>query len=541
MKKFKVQTLLTIVGMSVAAILFTGCGKKSKSPLNYDYLPVQMSKGDSWSIIDKNGKEVVKEEYPADARLSRIYEGTYWVYSNEKYQLYNINNPKKPIIDNEFATATDFHSGVAVVGNPNQQIRIINTDGKIVATLGKDIKRCYAFTDEGYAVIVNTDNKRGLIDIKGNIVITPAYAELETPSDGLTLARKESDDNKVLILDMKGKKQGEINRDKYYLLNSGFNEGKIAVRDAGDADAHIVVLDNTGKKLFDIKKSKEEFMNAKYWGGYMSFSNGDAIGIVNDKGDIIIRPKYKVMANLANGYFAARKDEKWGIVNANDETLVDFDYSGFEGTMGDNFIMQDGSSYSLIDKNGKELTSFATVDIHANRYVEYVDVTGLTDAAYNYINQQERGFTPKDLAIALSLSLDDYHYKSYIKSEFGVDVDNKASIEFSSHYENYVAEEQTHQEEFNDGWFTQTRTVSDGWNWSTEAPYRITGTITLGDNSINLKDFYKALLEKMTEGRSKVSDNVFTKNIQIDGSTVECRTTLEQNYSTIDIEIVFRR
>lgn len=539
MKNYLRKTLLTIVGLSVTAILLTGCGKKNKYPLNYDYLPVQMSKGDSWSIIDKNGKEVVKEEYPADARLSRIYEGTYWVYFNEKYQLYNIDNPKKPIIDNEFATATDFHSGVAVVGNPNQQIRIINTDGKIVATLGKDIKRCYAFTDEGYAVIVNTDNKHGLIDTKGNIAITPAYAELETPSDGLTLARKESDDNKVLILDMKGKKQGEINRDKYYLLNNGFNEGKIAVLGAGDTDDHIVVLDNMGKKLFDIKKSKEVFISDAYRGGYMSFCNGDAVGVVDDKGDIIIRPKYKAIVNLANGCFAARKDEKWGIINADDETLVDFDYSSFGCTMGDNLIMEDGSSFSLIDKNGKELTSFAVVNIHADEYVEYVDITGLTDAAYNYISQYEQGFTPQQLAKELSLSMDDYHYQSYIGSK--LDADGKMSIELSSRYESYVAEEQTHQEEFNDGWFTQTRTVSDGWNWSTEAPYRITGTITLEDSSINPKDFYKALLEKMTEGRSKVSDNVFTKNIKIDGSTVECRTTLEQNYSTVGIEIVFRR
>ncbi|MDE6003088.1 MAG: WG repeat-containing protein, partial [Prevotella sp.] len=346
-------------------------------------------------------------------------------------------------------------------------------------------------------------------------------------------------DNKVLILDMKGKKQGEINRDKYFLLNNGFNEGKIAVRDAGDTDAHTVILDNTGKKLFDIKKSKEEFRSAAYWGGYITFSNGEAVGVANDKGDIVIRPKYKTIANLANGYFVARKDEKWGIVNADDETLVDFDYSNFGGTMGDNFIMQDGSSFSLIDKNGKEITSFATVDIHADGYVEYVDVTGLTNAAYNYISQYEQGFTPQQLAKELSLSMDDFHYQSYIGSK--LDVDGKMSIELSSRYESYVAEEQTHQEEFNDGWFTQTRTVSDGWNWSTEAPYRITGTITLEDSSINLKDFYKALLEKMTEGRSKVSDNIFTKNIKIDGSTVECRTTLEQNYSTVGIEIVFRR
>lgn len=539
MKNFKVQNLLTIFSMAVTVILLTGCDKKSKSPLDFDYLPVQMSKGDSWSIIDKNGKEVVKEEYPADARLSLIYDGTYWVYSNGKYQLYNIRNPKKPVIDEEFSTATDFHSGVAVVSNPNQQIRIINTDGKIVAQLGKDIKSCSAFTDEGYALVVNTDNKQGVIDTKGNIVITPAYDTLKKPSDGLVIAIKEAGDTKALILDMKGKKQGEIYLDKYYMLNDGFNEGKIAVRAADDDDAHTIILDKSGQKLFDIKKAQERYYGAPYMGGYMIFSNGDAYGVADDKGEIVIRPKYKNMVNLANGYFMALKDDKWGIVNADDETIVDFDYKYGCGTMGDNYLMQDGNFYSLIDKNGKEITSFAEVDSHADKYAEYVDVTSITNAIYNSISQYERGFTPEQLAKELSLPMDDFHYKSSIGSIY--DADGKASVSYSSYYGSYIVEEQTHEEEVNDGWFITTRTITDGWNWSKEAPNTITGTITLEDSSINLKDFYNALLEKMSEGRSKVSDNVFTKNIIINGSTYECRTTLEQNYDNIGIEIEFRQ
>ncbi|MDE5784883.1 MAG: WG repeat-containing protein [Prevotella sp.] len=539
MRKFKVQTLLTIVSMSVAVILFTGCGKKSKSPFNFDYLPVQMSKGDSWSIIDKNGKEVVQEEYPADAALSLIYEGTYWVYSNGKYQLYNIKNPKKPVIDEEFTTATAFNSGVAVVGNPNQVIRIINTNGKIVATLGKDIRLCRAFNDEGYAEIINTDDKHGLIDTKGNIVITPTYACLYTPSDGLIIALKEAGDSKALILDMKGNKQGEINRDKYHLLDEQFHEGKIPVRDADDDEAHTVILDKTGNKLFDIKKAKEGYNCSVYQGGYMTFYNGDTFGVVDDKGEIIIRPKYKGMLNLGNGYFAARKDEKCGIVNADDETVIDFDYKDVGFTMGDNFVMRDGSSFSLVDRNGKEITSFAVVNAHADEYVEYVDVTSLINSIYTCISDYEQGITPEQLAEQLSLSLDDFHYRSYIRSH--IDADGKVSMSLSSSYGSYVAEQQSHEEEVSDGWFTTTRTVIDGWNWSKEIPNSVSGTITLTDSSLNLEDFYKALLEKLAVGRSKVSDNVFTKNIDVDGSTIECRTTLEQNYDDIGIEIEFRQ
>ena len=519
------------------ALLFSGCGKKAKSDISFDYLPVQMEKNSSWSIIDKDGKEVVKEEYPSDAQLSLICDGAYWVYSNEKYQLYNLDNPKKPVTDEEFATATNFNAGVAVVGNPNQQIRIVDTKGNTVAKLGKEIKRCNAFTEDGYAVVCNTNDKVGLIDTKGNTIIAPAYVRLYSPSEGLLIAEKEEGHKKALIINLKGEKQGEINLDKYYLLTEHFHEGKLLVRNAGDTDAPTVVLNTKGEKLFELKKAKQVFWAPSYANGYVSFGNGDEVGVADDKGEVIIRPKYKSIVNLANGTFAAKKEDKWGIINTDDKTIIDFDYDGFAAIMGDNYIFKDGSSWSLVDKNGKEITSFANSDAHADNYVEYVDVSGITASVYNHISKYEAAYTPAQLAKELSLSLDNYHYQRYIESTF--DVDGKAEVELTSWYSDNVAEEQTHQEEVNDGWFTSTRTVSDGWNWSTSIPYIVKGSVKLKDDNINLKDFYKALLAKVAEGRTKVSDNVFTKNIQAGGSTVECRITLEQNYNNIGVSIEF--
>lgn len=519
-------------------MLFSGCGKKT-SIGTFDYLPVQMSKGESWSIIDKDGNVVVKEEYPADSKLSLIYEGAYWVYSNEKYQLYNLDNPKKPVTDEEFASATIFRAGVAVVGNPNQQIRIIDTNGKTIATLSKDIKRCEQFTDEGYAVIHNTNNKEGLIDTKGNIVIAPTYFDLYSPNEGLLIARKEAGDNKALILNVKGEKQGEINLEKYYMLNETISEGKLLVRKADDNDASTVVLNTKGEKLFELKKAKEGYSSSIYLDGYVIFSNGEAIGVADDKGEVVIRPKYRALMNLSNGTFAALKEEKWGIINIDDETIIDFDYGKYAGMMGDNYLMEDGSSWSLIGKDGKEVASFDAIDAHSDSYVEYVDVSSITNGVYNYVSSYESGFTPAQVAKQLSLSIDDCHYQSTIYTEY--DADGKAKVELKLWYNSNIAEEQTHEEDVNDGWFTTKRTVSDGWKWSTEIPSSVVATVTLSDVSINLKDFYRGLLAKFAEGRTKVSDNVFTKNIKVGGSTVECRTKVEQNYNSVEIDISFRQ
>ncbi|MBR1547173.1 MAG: WG repeat-containing protein [Prevotella sp.] len=237
----------------VVALCLCSCDKKGeKAWFHKEYLPVQMSSGDSWSIIDKDGKEVVKEEYPADASLSNVYEGVFWVKQGETYQLYSIDSPKKPVVDEEFAHVTAFKAGVAAVANPNQQIRLVDTKGKTVATLPKSIKRCYTFEQCGFARFVSTDNKEGVIDTKGSIVLTPEYFGVSIYDDML-VTLKNRDDKKIHILDMSGKKLCDFDTEKHPVIS--LSKGHVVAQNSDAADAHVAVFDKTGKKLFEVKKA----------------------------------------------------------------------------------------------------------------------------------------------------------------------------------------------------------------------------------------------------------------------------------------------
>ena len=357
MKKNLKQVVFAVGCIATTMLTMISCNKQEKSLSNLDYLAVQMTKGDSWSIIDKDGKVIVKEEYPSDAMISPFYEETYWVKSDGKYQLYNLSDPKKPIIDEEFTKATKFVAGVAAVSNPNQQIRIIDTKGTTIATLGKDIKKCSVFTENGYGIIENADGQFGLIDKKGNILIKPSYAVLNLADDGIIIAKKNNDDKTILTLDEKGKKLGEISIEKYSFLNSASHEEKIIVKEANNEDGHFIVLDKTGKKLFDIKKAKKAIWGSYYINGYISFDNGEGkIGVANDQGEIIIRPKYEYIYHYGNGEFVAKKNGKYGIINDKDETIIEFDYDDWYYMMGNNYILKDGSTLSMVSKDGKEIT-----------------------------------------------------------------------------------------------------------------------------------------------------------------------------------------
>ena len=521
-----------------AVLLFSGCGKKNRSEFSFDYLAVQMTKGDSWSIIDKNGKEVVKEEYPEDACLSLIYDGVYWVKSNGKYQLYSVDSPKKPLSDAEYTRATSFHAGVAAVSIPNQPIRIADTKGNTI-TLSKDIKRCYAFTEDGYAVFLNKDNMKGVLDVKGNIVIKAVYEELETPSDGLVLAMKKRDDKTCIILDMKGNKQGEINFDKYRILNKGFSEGKIIVRNANDEKSHLIVLDKTGKKLFEIKKAVGRYGSQSYIDGYLVFEHdGGKFGVVNDKGEVVIRAKYEDMANYGDGVFAAKKGKKWGIINEKDETIIDFDYDDLGGMLGDNYIMVDGQSFSIVGKDNREVTSCDVIDFAFSQYAEYIDIEGLTNSLTELFESFEQKQTASKAAEEYALSIDDYHYQRYISRP--INIDGKITGNFNLWFENNLAEEIIHQEQVNDGWFTYTRTVSDGWQWSSAIISSINGELTI-DETVSAADLYQALCRQLASGRKKIGEGIYSKNVKINGKTLECRTTLATSDNQISFEMSFNQ
>ena len=521
----------------VAALTLSSCAKESGKPwFQKEYLAVQMSKGDSWSIIDKDGKEVVKEEYPADARISNVYDGVYWVKQGDTYQLYSIDSPKTPLTNEEFAHATEFESGVAAVSNPNQQIRLIDTKGKTVATLPKSIKSCDKFTQWGYAAFSNTDNKVGVIDTKGNVVIKPEYEGIDIFLDMLLALKDKSDKSKVLILDMQGKKTGDFDAEKHPI--SIINDGLIIAKSSDADDAHIAAFDKTGKKVFEVKKA-DGSKYSDFFDGYLTFSNSDGKkGVADDKGEVLIRPKYESLLIIGGGEFFAKKGDKWGVVNEKDETVLDFDYDDWNFVMGDHYVMKDGSSYSIVGKDGKEVESFHAYTSGAEGHVDYVDVESLTNSLFKNIEELETGKTAAQMAKELSLDLDRYHYSSYIETTSNVD--DKLNLTLTTWFNENVAEEKKHEEQVNDGWFTYTRTVSDGWSWSTSVPRKVSGSISISDNSISVKDLYKQLVSKLSNGRKKVDEGVFSKNVKLGGKTVECRTSLQQSGNDIKLEILFQ-
>ncbi|MDO4165212.1 MAG: WG repeat-containing protein [Bacteroides sp.] len=390
----KVFPILALAGL----LGFSSCSDKSGSK-GYEYLAVQLESGTNWSIMDGSGKVVVKEEYLPSCVISEIDDGTYWVQNGDKFMMYSVQSPKQPVIDEEFEGVTLFEEGLAFVSKLNQPIKMIDTDGKVVAELPEDIVRVHSFT-EGRAQFKSKNGAIGYLDKKGNVAIKAIYEEGEHFFEGLALVKEKGGED-WLIIDKDGKLQGKINSKKYEVVKlSFFGDGMLAVLLVNDnSDGYSVTfVDKTGKEVLKPFKLKSRPSGIVFEDGYCRLDDGGNCWVINTKGEKVIREgKYMALRNMGKGHFCAWKGDKWGVIDKDDNVIVDFDYKSASYSMlGDNYIMSTGSYFLLVDPSGNEIknTDFERAYVASYFNVNYVNVKsiaadlleGITPSGYKAFN-----------------------------------------------------------------------------------------------------------------------------------------------------------
>jgi len=470
------------------ALYLTSCGGGSdKSDFKLDYLAVQIEKGDNWSIMDANGKILVKEEYSPEDEISVVSpEGVYWVKSgiDGKFRLYSIDSPKQPIISDEYAYVTIFMDGRSFVSDGENPIQVIDTKGKVRNTLSKEIRAVMSFENimSDRIAYVNKNGDCGYLDMDGDIVVEAQYYQVYPFSDGVALV-ENADENKLHIIANNGKEKGTIDLDRYEVANflPIYKEGKLAVTEKANHN-RLLYLGKNGEKVLEFPKNYERSgLYSNFYGGYAIVEDNEGnSGVINEDGEVVIRVgKYDKILNLRNGTFIvgySGSKDKYGIVDSEDEIIIENNYNGALVYMfGDNYVMHDNADYLLVKPNGDEIKNSQFQNVSADWYKQVVFHNVQQIAADLVAQIETKGYTPilgkqnvKDIANALNQKVEDQsHGKKYMDiPSFKADVyDVKVSLGFNER----TLYEKTHREVVNDGWFSHEKTVSDGWSWNENA------------------------------------------------------------------------
>ena len=156
---------------------------------------------------------------------------------------------------------------------------------------------------------VKINQKWGLMDINGALVVSPKYEVIGTPQKfGYTLMQQAG---KIGLLNKKGQLLLPAKYEEIKILDSNFisvifNQAQQVLT----ANGTIVLK---GKEYKDFKVLNRELL---------SFTKNDLVGCVNTKGAIIVEPSYDGITLYKNQYLKIEKRKQYGLVDLTGKSIL---------------------------------------------------------------------------------------------------------------------------------------------------------------------------------------------------------------------------
>lgn len=314
---------------AVALLSLIACSSKQ-----VEYLPFQESEGGNWGLIDRKGNVLFTDEF--ENEILGVSEGVLRTTDDDgNYQFYTVEKKPKLICEG-YKDAGNFNGGFAPIVMKDEWIKFINKKGKIVSELkeinGLQVEWISSF-HYGMAIYRLEDGSRGLIDNKGTVLTAPMRVGIDfcTEDNFLSSVVVENENliieysDATILIHYKDFIDGKIDKalyrlDKekhnaYFYRNSNYycvsTKNKHIIMD-GRKEILTISRDSKNSYIYDIK------------GKYLLFGNenGDKKGIMDMKGNIVIRPKYGFLTFIDEKMlFCSAKGKDIKIIDVKDNVV----------------------------------------------------------------------------------------------------------------------------------------------------------------------------------------------------------------------------
>ena len=390
---------ITFVFAVLTAMLFASCSKTENGKV--EYIPFQETADGQWGMISLDGKILFTEEFKTKPTVVR--DGRFFVRTKEGlWEMYDATNkPKK--IGTDYAHASGFRNGVALVAEKNKPVSIIDTEGKTKKILdkieGKVVDGVRSF-EEGYAVFMTVDSLFGVINQGGDCVIKPEYTELNDCGDGkfiginkkyeADLKKGKKDKVKLSVVNTSGKVLYEFMASKYNDVHQKFSDGLLPISVKKDGKETWGIINEKGEEVVKPTTKIKNIGNVK--DEKFTYYNGEGWGLMNTKGETLIRAKYEFLYFDGDNMLVAivKKDAdtfESKYVNEKDEQIGEDTYvSATPFTMFDGehaIVKPNDKIYSIISKEGKQIEGLPDIveigTFEGESYIQsdYVDFKAL--------------------------------------------------------------------------------------------------------------------------------------------------------------------
>lgn len=289
MISFFILLFLIIVTICLFVFLYSGSKKVDQETSN-DTSDTQVTAVPTQSVTPEATPTITLQPTSVPEEITELYPAYQTVDGVQKYGY--VNKSGEFVIEPSFNSASDFHDGAAVV-ELNGKYCVINGSGDLI------------FLNDG---------------------------KIEDFSDGLAVFSSGSETTAYGYVDTKGK----IVIEAKYKVATSFGKNDTAYVCTGSGE--YALIDKTGKVLESYKLDKKYDNPWSLQDGYLVYSNADATkyGVINVKGEVILKQKYSEIRYLGDGLFAVKKPglesysdkltAKEAIFNQAGEQLTEFSF-----------------------------------------------------------------------------------------------------------------------------------------------------------------------------------------------------------------------
>ena len=379
-----------------------------------------------WGVIDNNGKIVISPSYDEMILVPNsktpIFLCTYDVdYENNTYKTKAIDENGKEIL-----TGYDSIEAISNKDSNNKtwyenNVYKVSKDGKygMVNGKGKEILACNytnitALPGVKDYILFTKEEKTGVCDVYGNIIINAEYKDVKSLGDGV---------QKEFIVQNSEGKYGIVASDKSIVLDPNYED----IKQISGKDIYVV-KENGKWKIINKDKSIEitdNFDDVKSINDInIVVKKENKYGIINTQEDEKVPADYEDISYAFGENYIAKKDGKYGVINLNNETKLDFNYESLTYYKVADILVGDTENLeSNIINNAFEvkLTGILSkIDIDKG----YMRV--LTEGAYKYYNLKFEEKKSAEVLTKNTIFLDNKDGKyGYINNRGEVVVDYK--------------------------------------------------------------------------------------------------------------------
>ena len=292
----------------------------------YEKSSLIYKKNGKYGLVDLEGKEITEPIYD-EINSINYKEGTFTVKLDGKVGIINLNG--KVIIKPEYETITS--------DNYYNEKTQNKTTGFIVSLK----------TEDGY--------RYGYINYRGKVILKPEYTELERVTE-------IADEKELYLIAFKEGQAGLI-KNKKVILNYEYED--IQYSSLNDV---FVVQRNSKQGV--VSKDGATIVNTEYdsitFGGmYINARKDNTVYSFNLNGTSVENKDVvsKIPTDNPNYFITIDQNDIYTIVDAEDNVLVDNNYSYIEYLPGDYFIVARDGKNGVIDITGKSVIDLAYTSI----------------------------------------------------------------------------------------------------------------------------------------------------------------------------------